>query len=213
MTRPAGAHWLTCIEAATSLVRPEQLKVPNESERATAASRLGPRWASELMDSLRDLAKRTASSLKSTHKGTTTWQHMSDKDADRLELNKDTKILRICFNDLAHIAAEDEPWEDQGTKEPTPPPPGGNLQSIPKQNHLGKPITTGNLDTGAEAPHIQREAPLPLGPLQTSHKRVPPSEVRQPSEPTMINRGRYPSQTSATRLGESPSSPAWTEDP
>ena len=68
------------------------------------------------MDSLRDLAKRTASSLKSTHKGTTTWQHLGDKDADRLELNKDTNSLRICFNDLSHIAAEGEPLGTNETR-------------------------------------------------------------------------------------------------
>ena len=109
MTRPAGVHWLSCMEAAMCLIRPEQLKVPNESERTAATSRLGPRWASELMDSLRDLAKKTSSSLKFTHKGTITWQHLGDKDADRLELNKDTNSLRICFNDLSHMAAEGEP--------------------------------------------------------------------------------------------------------
>ena len=69
------------------------------------------------------------------------------------------------------------------------------MQTSPKQNQLGKLNTTGIRVTSAEEP-----------------PRVPPSEVRQPSEASMINRGRYSTQTTATRLGESSNRPAWTED-
>ena len=41
INRPAGNHWLKCMEAAKNLIRPEQLKALNEEERSKAKTRLG----------------------------------------------------------------------------------------------------------------------------------------------------------------------------
>ena len=84
---------------------------------------------------------------------------------------------------------EGESRGETGTKELTPLPPRGNGQTSTKQNHLGRLTSTGIRDAS-----------------EGDSTRIPPIEVRQPSEPSMINRGRYPIQTSPIRVGEPPNS-------